>query len=382
MRVIIIMLPRILKALLSAGLCATVFTAWAQDAPMSAGALIEELGLEESGPPVRELPGWRKPERVYIDFSAYGDDEEEQEMLASAREVAGGVEIVPVRGRLDEATVRDMQVLIGRCNTAVLEKAASLRWFQHSSHGVDDCLTPKIKNMDFIFTNAQHTSGPPMAEHAIAHMLMLSRGLHRFHLAQQDHEWIRRSIDFPVIEIKGKTMLIAGLGGIGTEVAERAHQLGMRILATRNSSRSGPEFVDYVGLSDEVYELAKQADVIVNTLPLTPDTEGLFDSRMFDSVKRGAYYINIGRGETTVTADLIAALKDGRLSAAGLDVTDPEPLPAGHELWTLPNVVITPHVAADTDQGRWRRWLTVRENLRRYLNGERMLSVVDKQLGY
>ena len=103
---------------------------------------------------------------------------------------------------------------------------------------------------------------------------------------------------------------------------------------------------------------------------------------MFDSIKKGAYYITVGRGETTINDDLIAALKDSRLTAAGMDVTDPEPLPAGHELWTLPNVVTTPHVAANTDQGRWRRWLVLRENLRRYINGDKLLNVVDKMRGY
>jgi phosphoglycerate dehydrogenase-like enzyme len=156
----------------------------------------------------------------------------------------------------------------------------------------------------------------------------------------------------------------------------------MSVLAIRNSSRSGPDFVDYVGLSDELHELAGQADVIVNALPLTDATRGLFNTAFFDVAKRGAYFISVGRGESTVTADLIAALKDGRLTAAGLDVTDPEPLPEGHELWSLPNVVITPHVAASTDQGRWRRWMVVQENLRRYVNGEKMLNVVDVSRGY
>ncbi len=108
----------------------------------------------------------------------------------------------------------------------------------------------------------------------------------------------------------------------------------------------------------------------------------MFDRKFFDSVKRGAYFISVARGESTVTDDLIAALKDGRLTAAGLDVTDPEPLPDGHELWSLENVVITPHVAAMTDQGRWRRWAVIRENLRRYVNGDKMLNVVDVSRGY
>jgi phosphoglycerate dehydrogenase-like enzyme len=260
--------------------------------------------------------------------------------------------------------------------------AKNLLWLQHSAHGVDDCITPETAKKDFVLTNAQHTSGPPISEHVIAMMMMMSRGLIQLHSAQIDQNWLRRAAGIPIIEIKGKTMLIVGLGGIGTEVAYRANALGIRVLATRNSSREGPDFVEYVGLSNEVYDLAKQADFVINTLPLTDDTRGMFDNRFFNAVKKGAYYISVGRGETTVSDDLIAALKDGRLTAAGLDVTDPEPLPADHELWTLPNIIITPHIAAMTDQGRWRRWLVVRENLRRYINGDKLFNVVDKELGY
>jgi phosphoglycerate dehydrogenase-like enzyme len=212
---------------------------------------------------------------------------------------------------------------------------------------------------------------------------MLTRGLHNFHRYQiEKGEWKERPIEFPVLELSDKTLLVVGLGGVGTEVAKRAHGLGMRVIGIRNSSREGPEFVDYVGLSDELYELAAKSDVIVNTLPLTDETRGLFDKQFFDAAKHGTYFISVARGGSTVTSDLIAALKDGRVTAAGLDVTDPEPLPKGHELWTLPNVIITPHIAATTDQGRWRRWAVIRENLRRYVNGEPMLNVVDVSRGY
>ena len=123
------------------------------------------------------------------------------------------------------------------------------------------------------------------------------------------------------------TLLVAGLGGIGTEVARLAHALGMRVVATRNSGRDGPEFVSYVGLSNELDKLLPEADVVVNTLPLTDDTRALFNKPRFGAMKRTAYYINVGRGETTVTGDLLDALKTGVIAGASVDVTDPEPLP-------------------------------------------------------
>ena len=175
---------------------------------------------------------------------------------------------------------------------------------------------------------------------------------------------------------------MAGLGGIGTEVAERAHALGMNVIATRNTPHEKPPFVSEQGLSGDLLAFAARADVIVNALPLTPETRGLFNKAFFDAAKRGALFINVGRGATVVTGDLIAALQDGRIGGAGLDVTDPEPLPVDHPLWHAPNVLITPHVAATVATSDESRWLIVRENLRRYAAGGRLLSEVDVKRGY
>ena len=156
----------------------------------------------------------------------------------------------------------------------------------------------------------------------------------------------------------------------------------MDVIATRSSSRRGPEFVGYVGLPHELHELASRADIIVNATPLVPATEALFDEAFFRAAKRGAYFINIGRGRSVVTEDLVAALESGHIAGAGLDVTDPEPLPEGHPLWSMPRVIITPHISARTQASSERRWLLVRENLRRYVAGEPLLSEVDVHRGY
>ena len=346
-----------------------------------AQALIEELGLEESVTAVRELPFWRKPKKIYIVLR--GSDAAERAMqMKEAQNAIGDVELVEIAYPIPDEVIEDAEVLIARCTPRIIREADNLRWLQDSRHGVNTCMIPEIQDKPFILTNSQHSSGPPMADHVIAMMTMLTRGLHNFHRIQSQGVWKERPIDFPMLELSDKTMLIVGLGGVGVEVARRAHGLGMRVNGIRRSSREGPDFVEYVGLPDELYELASQADVIVNALPLTSETRGLFDKKFFDTAKAGAYFISVGRGASTVTADLIAALKDGRLTAAGLDVTDPEPLPAGHELWSLPNVIITPHVAATTDQGRWRRWTITLEYLRRYVNGDKMLNVVDVARGY
>lgn len=343
--------------------------------------LIRELNLEEADVPVRDLPFWRKPKRIYMVPPGY-DEETDAMMMESAREAAGAVEVVEISYPIPDEVIADAEVLIARCTPRIIQEADNLRWLQDSRHGVESCMVPGIESKQFVLTNAQHTSGPPIADHAIAMVTMLTRGLHLFHRYQLEGKWKERPIDFPVLELSDKTLLVAGLGGVGTEVARRAHGLGMRVIAVRNSSREGPSFVDYVGLSHELHELAGKADVIVNALPLTEETRGLFGEAFFDAARRGAYFVSVGRGGSTVTDDLVEALRDGRLTAAGVDVTDPEPLPEGHALWSLPNVIITPHIAATTDQGRWRRWALIRENVRRYVNGEKMLNVVDVTRGY
>jgi phosphoglycerate dehydrogenase-like enzyme len=182
--------------------------------------------------------------------------------------------------------------------------------------------------------------------------------------------------------LEGKTMLVAGLGGIGTEVARRAAGLGMDVVATRQGGTGKPDFVRHVGQPDELLALAKDADVIVCALPLTPETTNLFDARFFDVLKPTAYFLNIARGGSVVTADLVAALQAGKLAGAGLDVTEPEPLPQDHPLWKAPRVLITPHISARSDLPGEARWTVAVENLRRYAAGEPMLSVVDLARGY
>jgi phosphoglycerate dehydrogenase-like enzyme len=156
----------------------------------------------------------------------------------------------------------------------------------------------------------------------------------------------------------------------------------MRVIATRASGRTGPDYVSYVGLPDELLKLAKDADFVVNCAPLTPETTGIFNREFFADMKPGAYFVSVGRGRSTVTADLIAALNSGKLAGAGLDVVDPEPLPSDSALWRLPNLIITPHVSADTPLADEQRVALLRENLRRYVAGEPMLSVVDVGRGY
>ena len=341
--------------------------------------MIEQLGLRESATPTSELPGWQKPSRVVVRT-------DDPDGLAFFKSVAPGVDIVAVT-TVEEAVaeVTGAQALIGFCNEEILAAAPSLHWVQVYSSGVDRCVVnPSLHEGNKLLTNGQRIASPALAEHAIAMMMALVRGLDVYHTNQLQGQWKRNTglarEDF--MELEGRTVLVVGLGGIGTQTARRAHGLGMRVIATRGSRREGPEYVDYVGLAHEVNELATQADVVINTAPLTDSTRGMFNAEFFDAMKPTAYFISVGRGASTVTDDLVAALQQGELAGAGLDVTDPEPLPEGHVLWTLPRVLISPHTAGRSDKGRDRLFLLVQENLRRYVSGEPMLSVVDIERGY
>lgn len=340
--------------------------------------LIAELELTESATAVSERPGWAAPRRVVIPAA-------DPARLAWMQEAVPGVTLLPAADAAAAAALAaDADAVIGFCTPAVLAAGSRIRWIQVLSAGVERCVgIPGFAERGIALTNMQKVAGPVMAEHVIAFMLGLTRGFASYVPLQAGGEWREDAVPSSRMwSVEDRTLLVVGLGGIGTEVARRAHALGMKVIAIRNSGRHGPPFVAEVGLTPELHAFAARADVIVNTLPLTADTRGLFDRGFFDAAKHGALFINVGRGASVVTMDLVAALEDGRIGGAGLDVTDPEPLPADHPLWRAPNVLITPHVSARIDTGAGPRWILARENLRRYAAGGKLLSEVDVQRGY
>ncbi len=345
-------------------------------ADVSINDLIEEAGLSEGPVASRDLAGWRPPRKLVVRDS--GD------LVESLQAEFPDVSFVAAPTLSDAvAAVGDADAVIGFCAEDITAAAERLVWVQIFSAGAERCLAVgEMASGTILLTNMQKMASPVIGEHAIAMMLSLTRGLTQQAKAMPAGAW-DRSIgdDAGMMSVNGKTLLVTGLGGIGRAAARRAAALGMRVVATRNSSRSGPDYVDYVGLSDELLELAAEADVVINALPLTPETEGLFDRVFFDAVKPGVFFINVARGASVVTDDLVAALADGRVAGAGLDVTDPEPLPAGHPLWRMPNVIITPHIAWYGND-RERQIALARENIRRFIAGDALLNVVDPGKGY
>jgi phosphoglycerate dehydrogenase-like enzyme len=346
-------------------------------AESSASSVIQHYGLEQSGTPVKERKGWRKPKRILIGGFA-------SQMGPALQSAAPDVEFIAAGSPEAKTRLATIDAAIGICNAELLAAAKSIQWIQMVTAGVETCVSiPAIKERNILVTNMQRISGPIIAEHVIAMTMAFTRGLDLFIRAQDQGQWRRNDVPAGrMAVVDGKTMLVVGLGGIGSEVAKRAHALGMKVTATRASGRPGPEYVSYVGLPDELPKLISEADFVVNTAPLTPQTKGIFNAALFAKMKPSAYIINVARGGSIVTDDLIDALKNKKIAGAALDVTDPEPLPPDHPLWKTPNVIITPHISSDSDLGSDAQVQVVRENLRRYAAGEPMLSVVDVSRGY
>jgi phosphoglycerate dehydrogenase-like enzyme len=347
-----------------------------------AAAVIEEFSLRESETPVRELEGWAPPKRIVLGFGV--------RMADFLKRVAPDAEIIATDSPEAAAEfIEGADVYFGICTPEIAKRGTSLKWIQIMRAGIDSCARhPEIAERGTVTTNLQRVLAKPIAEHAISLMFAFSRKLYAYRDEHQTGNWAgdiregRRTFAAGLWEVSGKTMLVVGLGGIGSEVGRLAHALGMRVIATRNSRRDGPDFVEYVGLSHEMNELAGQADVVVSTLPLTAGTANLHNAAFFEAMKPEAIFINVGRGGTVDTDALVDALQSGAIAGAGLDVAVPEPLPDGHPLWTMPNVMMTPHVAGSSGRQGLRVMPIAVENLRRYVAGDALISEVDLTRGY
>lgn len=361
--------------------------AHAADDTESLPALMTRLRIQEAPQPIRENPQWRAPKKVVL--LAFGPGRGWEGREAAFAAAAPNAHIVVAKDMAAAvAATTDADVLVGFnpeiCSAKLIDADKPLRWLASLAAGVEICMgVPGVHSRNLLLTNMRGVDSAVIAEHAIALTLAVAQSLDTFAVDTSKGQWNNEhGATAPIQTLAGKTMLVVGLGGIGTEVALRAHGLGMKVVATRDNTHDKPDFVSYVGLPEEMLTLAKSADVIVNAVPLTPQTKGMYDAKFFAVLEPSAYFVNVARGASVVTADLTNALNEHRLAGAGLDVVDPEPLPADNPLWHAPHVLITPHISSRSDLPSEARWTLAIENLRRYANGEKMLSVVDLTKGY
>jgi len=275
----------------------------------------------------------------------------------------------------------EADVVFGAINVEMLAKARNLRWLQATEGGVESVLFPELVKSHVVVTNMARVFGQTMSETAIGMLLSLTRGLNSYYIPQfQKRTW---HAERNLVEVDGLTMGIVGMGGIGQAVAMRAHYgFDMRILATDAKPMVKPLFVDTLREPGWFMEMVPQVDILVGAAPLTKDTRHMFNEKVFRSMKKTSYFLGLSRGGLTDQTALVPALKEGWIAGAGLDVTDPEPLPSDNPLWDCPNLVMTCHTAGFSPQRRVRQMGLIAENVRRYANGLPLLNVVDKNVGY
>ena len=262
----------------------------------------------------------------------------------------------------------------------LLQLAPHLKWVQGTSAGIGEALARwKYLDSAVVFTTAGGVHGTPLAEFCLWAMLSFAKDAFRMARDQAAHRWER----YCGRELRGTTVGIVGLGRIGREVARSCRALGMRVVATKRtvSVSSDPDADEMVPLSD-LPTLLRAVDTLILSTPRTPQTVGLIGEREIRTLQRGTLLINIARGAVVDEAAMIEALRDGHLRGAALDVFSKEPLPPTSPLWDMPNVIVSPHSASTVDTENRKLTDLFCENLRRYLRGDLLLNVFDRERFY
>ncbi|NJN82097.1 MAG: D-2-hydroxyacid dehydrogenase [Caldilineaceae bacterium] len=277
----------------------------------------------------------------------------------------------------------DADAAYGTLPADLLPLAQNLRWLQSPAIAPPTGFYyPALAEHPVVIANPRGTFNDHIGQHIMMYVLGLARGLPYYMDAQRNRRWDKDARQSAYIDLGSATALIVGVGGIGQEAAKLCNAFGMRVIGVDARWEFDAPAVERHG-PEEVDALLPEADFVILTIPHTPQTEGTWNAARFAHMKAGAHFINIGRGKTTVLDDLVAAIEAGKIAGAGLDVFEEEPLPADHPLWLLPNVILTPHVAADGATNiSERQFQLLVENARRFAAGEELLNVVDKTLWY
>ncbi len=276
--------------------------------------------------------------------------------------------------------VADADAILGTISPDLFRAARKLKWVHIFSAGVETYRFPEFINSDVTLTNARVIQGPEIADHAFAFLLAFTRSLYRAIPDRPKEEWGRGA--YTAIELRGKTAVIIGVGGIGQQIALRAWAFGMNVIGVDPKDYPLSNYVSRIVPPDRIDTVLPLADVVFVSAPHTPESEGMVGPRQFELMKKGAYFIAVSRGKLYNTEALVKALDEKRLAGAGLDVTNPEPLPKGHPLWKFENVIITPHMATVSDGLAARQRELIVDNVARFVKGDPLRNVVDKKKGY
>jgi D-2-hydroxyacid dehydrogenase (NADP+) len=290
------------------------------------------------------------------------------DMITASDDAIGAEQLQRIDGVFTEETLPD----------SLVQQMLNLQWLHVTRGGVNAYLTPTVKSRPIQVTGSKGIHGTVFSEFALACIFMLAKKLPECIQAQREKRWQKLT----PFEVEGKTIGIVGLGTAGTELARKAKTLGMRVLATKRTATAKPDFVDEFGTPEFLPQLLTQSDFVVLLLASVPSTFNIISEKELRAMKPSAYLINLTGGRTIEEALLVRALKERWIAGAVLDAFARQPLPPDSELWNLPNVIITPRIAGITSE-KWPALLPIfRENLRRFLAGEPLRNIVDKERGY
>lgn len=292
---------------------------------------------------------------------------------------------LPDYKRVDEEIVDAEIAIAWSIRPEQIATAEKLRWIHSPAAAVHQLMFPELVSSDILLTNAREVHGPVVAEHVIALIFALAKKIPGSVRLQEKHIWGQQILwdETPrVREVAGATVGLIGLGSIGRAVAKSANALGMKVIAVREHPEKGSEVADAVYGPSHIDDVFRQADYMVLAAPVTDSTKAIANAQRLALMKPEACLINVGRGPLVDEPALALALAEKKIGGAALDVFPKEPLPADSPLWDVPNLLITPHTAALTDKLWERHYALFSENLRRYLDDEPLLAVVDKRKGY
>lgn len=290
------------------------------------------------------------------------------------------IEFIPEEN-LTKEKAEEADIIIGNLSTELIKDSKKLKWLQLNNAGTDGYTKAGVLPENTILTNATGAYGLAISEHMIGSLLFIMKKLHLYSADQKEHIWDDHGT---VDSIYGTKTLVVGFGDIGSEFAIRMNALGSNVTGIRRNKSDKPDYLKALYQMDALDKCLEDADIVASCLPGTSETYHVFNKETFAKMKKGAYFINVGRGGAVDSYALSEALNSGHLAGAAIDVTEPEPLPKDHPLWDAKNILITPHISGNyhLKETHERIIRIAAENIERFLDGRELNNIVDFATGY